>query len=413
MCIHSASPVWPRRLRHLFCHSSYLFLFLLWISDVTAVPLPDLEDEECRDSGIHAATGSNLLQVHAATGSNHLPPDSPELQDMFGPGQCVGLYRSPEGSCVLKTHCLKKDIKDTEFAFVCYNSDQIMPHTLHSFGRGGFANEEAFDTKVLCKTCTSVDSAFRSGSSVVRNALAALPLGRLPSLWNDRPTPPYNNTAFANFKPEEAAVFGPEYCLTTFRAPAGTCLIRTRCADVDLSGFNVGLTCLDKSGGYTRYLFGKDTFEKEETFDTLIECSKCLGVSSESSMFAMHALLPRNIVEDVGTLKTSVETLSEKVRVLQQASIGKSGSGRRRASAEASEEASEEGENAELQVSRSYAPPIPTIMVSRAQGSSPGVRPDTGKVGEEKASMDDTLHVISHQRAPTITELFRRLKEQK
>lgn len=305
-----------------------------------ATTTPECTDEQCKQTA-SSNQWSNLLQIasHTNTGAAH-------ETDHFGPGRCVGLKRSVAGSCVLRTRCKGHNISQTEFAFVCFDPGATMPHALHSFGRGGFALQESFDTKVHCKSCLSVDTAFRTGDSIVKNALAALPLGHLPSLNGAvKASASYSASELEQFKPKEAASFGPDFCISTFRAPAGTCLIRTRCAESDLSTFNVGVTCLDKSGGYTRYLFGKDTFKSEETFDTLISCDKCLGVAPESSVFALHGLMPRKLVDDVSTLKSDVATLHEKVRVLQEA-----GMPTRPKSHLASEEASDS---------------TPTIMMSR------------------------------------------------
>jgi hypothetical protein len=270
-----------------------------------------LQREQCGAEGCSASPASNLLQISSKT----IAPD-----DSFGPGSCVGLRRSSDGTCVLQTKCKGLNISDTEFAFVCFNPGESMPHALHSFGRGGFMIEEVFETRVRCKTCISVSTAFETGDSVMRNALAALPLSRLPSLNGAvQGAGVYSTAELAQFKPKEAAVFGPDFCMSTFLAPAGTCLIRTRCGGVDLSKFNIGVTCLDQSGGYTRYLFGKGSFQAEETFDTLVTCEKCLGVGPESSQFAMHGLMPRKLVEDVNALKVEVQTLNQKVRVLQEA----------------------------------------------------------------------------------------------
>lgn len=274
-----------------------------------------LHSERCQAPGSDAAPASNLLQIAAKTGG---PADT------FGPDKCVALKRSTEGTCVLQTRCKGNNISKTEFAFVCFNPGAAMPHALHSFGRGGFSLQETFDTKVSCKTCISVDTAFQTGDSVVRNALAALPLSRLPSLSGAvQGAGVYSVQQLSEFKPKEAAVFGPDFCISTFRAPAGTCLIRTRCADADLTKFNVGVTCLDQSGGYTRYLFGKDSFKPEETFDTLVTCEKCLGVGPEASQFALHGLMPRKLVDDVNTLKFDMQTMKEKVRVLRENAQGR------------------------------------------------------------------------------------------
>jgi hypothetical protein len=125
--------------------------------------------------------------------------------------------------------------------------------------------------------------------------------------------------------PQEAAFYGPGACISTFRSPAGTCIIQTRCQKTDVSIYDVGITCLDKSGDYTRYLFGKGNFEKEETFDTRIECEVCLGVGAESGEQQIHGALPKQLVEDVNTLKDEVLALKLEVRALQTGA-GKTGS---------------------------------------------------------------------------------------
>lgn len=358
---------------------------------------------ECTDEQCKQTASSNLLQI--ASHTNHANSGVAHETDYFGPGRCVGLKRSVAGACVLRTRCKGQNISQTEFAFVCFDPSATMPHALHSFGRGGFALQESFDTKVHCKSCLSVDTAFRTGDSVVKNALAALPLGHLPSLNGAvKASTSYSASELEQFKPKEAASFGPDFCISTFLAPAGTCLIRTRCADSDLSKFNVGVTCLDKSGGYTRYLFGKDTFKPEETFDTLISCDKCLGVAPESSVFALHGLMPRKLVDDVSTLKSDVATLHEKVRVLQEAGMPKEPK-----SNLASEEASES---------------TPTIMMSRrpVQASRfvdaespltehlPAARIAQDSGAETAAINLGDVQLVSHRRpGAAIAELLKRI----
>lgn len=262
---------------------------------------------QCEDFSAEAPViGSNLLQVQA---SRH--------DDSFGPGGCIGLSRSSAGTCVLRTNCPDAaNIENVEFAFVCVNPSSTMPHALHSFGRGGFEASEMFDTGVFCKTCLSIETAYKEGHPLMHNALAALPQGRLAA--HSMPGTHLSGADMRNYDPEEMTHFGPSACVSTFLSPgeSGTCLIRTRCKGVDLSGFNIGVTCLDNSGGYTRYLFGKDVFQPEETFDTLLQCFRCLGVGAESSIFASHSALPKRLMEDVGSLKTNVESLEERVRVL-------------------------------------------------------------------------------------------------
>lgn len=389
---------------------SWLLLSLSLLLTCLASATSASEDEQCEgpSAGSTTVPASNLLQI---------AKDSTDgREDIFGPGGCVGLKRSVAGSCVFRTRCEGQNISDTEFAFICFNPGQTMPHALHSFGRGGFALQETLDTKVRCKTCMSVDTAFRTGESVVKNALAALPLSRLPSLNQavNRETA-YSPAELGQFKPQEAAVFGPNYCISTFRAPAGTCLIRTKCIGENLAKFNVGVTCLDKSGGYTRYLFGKDSFKAQETFDTLIACDRCLGVGPESSVFALHGLMPRKLVDDVSTLKTDLQTLTQKVRVLQDYDLARRNP--YRAMPPSNRHLTNEGD-----------PLGSTVMMARRQtaaselysgGSLPSASVVQGSdqvaqdAGAETASMNlGEVQLVSHRRGAAIAELLRRVSEE-
>jgi hypothetical protein len=371
------------RARRIFRYVLLTVLLQLNLSYASNEPELDLHSRCGLGDQKAAVPLAGLLQVQLA----HQQP-----RDSFGPGHCVSLSKSGDGSCVVRTECKGKNISDTEVAFVCMNPGLTMPYALHSFGRGSFKVEETFDTRVRCKTCQSVDTAFREGDSMVQNALAALPLSRLPSMSPDDSPALYDPKELAAFVPKEAAVFGPDYCISTFRAPAGTCLIRTRCADSDLSSFNVGLTCLDKSGGYTRYLFGKDTFSKEETFDTLVSCEKCLGVGAESSMSAMHGLIPRKLVEDVGALKVDVQTLNEKIRVLQGGSATSASEGDKK-----TETALHEDDTS-----------IPTILMGRDRSMQASAELSTLE-GLQTVPEMGPVQVVRHRRAPTISELFRRI----
>merc|ERR1719310_245019 len=227
--------------------------------------------------------------------------------DNFGPGNCVSLTRSAKGTCVINTHCGSANLSQVEFAFVCYNPGTSVPHALHSFGMGGFDPIETFDSSVQCARCSTVQSAL-SGFNGGLNWARSLPLGG---------TAGGALGTMKEMSPSEAAFYGPKACVAAFRSPAGTCIVQTRCAKADLSTFDIGITCLDKSGDYTRYLFGKGAFENEETFDTRIECEVCLGVGAESGQQQVHGVLPKQLVEDVNLLKDEVLALKLEVRALQ------------------------------------------------------------------------------------------------
>merc|ERR1712118_544727 len=68
----------------------------------------------------------------------------------WGPQNCAELVHSDAGTCVIRTACAGVDLSKFEFAFYCELSGQIQRH---SFGIGGFDDEDDFDTNVKCTTC--------------------------------------------------------------------------------------------------------------------------------------------------------------------------------------------------------------------------------------------------------------------
>jgi len=119
-------------------------------------------------------------------------------------------------------------------------------------------------------------------------------------------------------KPAEANYYGPSACVAAFLSPRGTCIIQTRCVKKDLDDFNMGITCVEKSGSSSRYLFGTGVFQAEETFDTRLECDICLGVGDGTTdLQKVHGVVPKQLIEDVNTLKAEMRLLQEEMRGLR------------------------------------------------------------------------------------------------
>lgn len=244
----------------------------------------------------------------------------------LGPDGCVSLSRSAEGTCIISTDC-SANTSDTEFAFVCFNPGSAVPHALHSFGRGGFAPREAFDTGVRCGSCASVEYALSADGPLLKGALAA------PS---DQPSLPYEEPLGSDVagnastgalgaaaRRVQTAFYGPSSCVATFLSPRGTCMIETKCSSVPgLADFTVGLTCLDETGDYTRYLFGKGSFQPEEVFDSTLRCQACLGVGDEPVQ-QLRSMVPKLLVQDVASLRDEVRTLRREVTLLRQSYGGR------------------------------------------------------------------------------------------
>lgn len=205
----------------------------------------------------------------------------------YGPSHCVSLSRSDAGTCVIETNCQVDAIKDFTFDFIC--TDGGGGKVQHSFGEGGFEAQENFDTGVWCTECAPVEGGVlaATGTATKTDTTAApAPSDAVP--------------------PSTASFYGPGGCVATYRSPSGTCMMQTRCTGKDTSDYNFGLTCVENDESSTRHLFGVNSFDPEETFDTLVECKLCLGLDGE-------AVVAKNLTE----LESSVATLQGEMKGVQ------------------------------------------------------------------------------------------------
>jgi hypothetical protein len=205
----------------------------------------------------------------------------------YGPSHCVSLSRSAAGTCVIETNCQGDSIKEFTFDFIC--TDGAGGKVQHSFGEGGFEAEESFDTGVWCTECSPVEGGVLATTGTATKATAA----------EATPSP-------EAVPPSTASFYGPGGCVATYRSPTGTCIMQTRCTGKDTSDYNFGLTCVESDESSTRHLFGVNSFDPEETFDTLVECQLCLGLDGE-------AVVARNLTD----LEKSVTTLQEEMKGVQ------------------------------------------------------------------------------------------------
>lgn len=198
----------------------------------------------------------------------------------FGPNGCVSLSMSSDNSCVITTSCDGVDLTGVEFAFNCEMKGPRIQR--HSFGYGGFDAHEQFDTGVKCQRCaaptplSSVALSRVDTTSVVKAAAVVAVQHKLES----------SNAAAGEADVDKAdkadnlvQSFGPGDCVQTYLSTTGTCIMRTNCASEDTKNYEFGLICGEKGGQRTRHLFGKDSFESEETFNTMIKCDECLALN--------------------------------------------------------------------------------------------------------------------------------------
>ena len=103
--------------------------------------------------------------------------------------------------------------------------------------------------------------------------------------------------------------FGPSGCVSTYLGPSETCVVETRCAGVDMSGFEYTVVCVDADGSPVRHCFGPDSFDAEETFDTEILCKRCFGPEDVPQVVQLAG--------NVDVLASNMAKMASKVHFLQ------------------------------------------------------------------------------------------------
>lgn len=272
----------------------------------------------------------------------------------FGPQNCVTLTRSSAGSCVISTDCEGADLSQTEFSFDCIRKGGEIVR--HSFGTGGFDPSEEFDTEVKCDRCETTspaDVVMKPAAPAPKKEVVA-PAPKIVVSEKPKTEVPHTvpapvvfkakqrqqlatnataeSTAKATFWPftsaekkeePEVVKYGPNGCVSTWRSSEGHCIMRTNCKKEDITKYEFGLVCVDKVGSPVRHLFGQDSFDPEETFDTLIKCDKCLGLEDIPDAVALNGEV-MTLSKDIGNLKAVMKNISINVQMLN-AEVFKSG----------------------------------------------------------------------------------------
>jgi len=254
--------------------------------------------------------------------------------ETFGPQGCVMLTRSAAGSCVITADCEGADLSHTEFAFDCAAAGEVVRH---SFGQGGFEPDEEFDTNVKCDRCMPASAAKvhkpAHKAHVKFVAKPEVPAAAVVLSAKHRQSAEFSSEAktkkfwpftAAAKKAPETTKYGPNGCVSTWRSEEGHCIVKTDCAKAkDISKYDFGLVCVDKVGAPVRHLFGKNSFDSEETFDTLIKCEKCLGLEDIPDEVALNGEVV-TMSKDIANLKAVMVNISKNVAMLNDEVFPKS-----------------------------------------------------------------------------------------
>jgi len=260
----------------------------------------------------------------------------------YGPNGCVALTKSSTATCVLKTNCRGMDLHAFEFAFDCVSaSDDVVRH---SYGLGGFDEAEEFDSGVQCDRCeTGAEAIFAARgrqqkdhqrgappapvprAAAIADQVAARPTQKLPTLL--APLALAGNSVAAKVSTVHAKAvagaaahgpvskYGPDACVSTWRAPKGNCMMETKCRQTDIDAYEFGLVCVDSKGVLARHVFGQDSFDPEEMFDTQIECAQCLALNEVPTQSLVAQ--PTDKAATIATLSAEVTELSQYMRMVQ------------------------------------------------------------------------------------------------
>lgn len=114
--------------------------------------------------------------------------------------------------------------------------------------------------------------------------------------------------------------FGPKRCVSTWRNKLSRCMIKTDCEEKGVETFDFYVICVDKAGLKVKHSFGQNSFDTNETFDTLIVCQECAALEkSDTTANATLAEVVRELVDDVHGLRKDMLSTADRVRELKQA----------------------------------------------------------------------------------------------
>lgn len=239
----------------------------------------------------------------------------------FGPRHCASVKRTATGTCQFETKCRSSaELKAVEFSFICVDKDG--QKTKHDFGVGGFDARDKFDTSVSCAQCLAAEEPAEAAKETTEAPKETKPTTKteapeLSPAASPAPSPKEAEAEKEEGKEEKEAVkFGPQDCVKTYRSKTGTCVVETNCKGDAIEHYEFGFLCKEKDGESTRHLFGKNSFDPKETFDTLIACEACLGLEDVEETAASNAKLGK-LEEDVKGIEENLKKIGSRVEQLE------------------------------------------------------------------------------------------------
>jgi len=324
------------------------------------------------------------------SGHRRIALNNGEVQ--MGPEDCVSLFKNKQAHCEFRTQCDGVDTATFEFDFICVSADNSKKK--HTFGEGGFDSDEDYDTGVACHSCLAPDdesaSAPPTESQEVQRTLVNFAKSKKTT---------------GGIPPKGAAFFGPDGCIATYRSDVGTCIVQTRCTAGGIADYSFGVNCAVKDD-VTRHIFGPNSFDPEETFDTQIKCDHCLAIDDEDAPVDRSSLgaAVDTLKGEMSSLKAEVEQIAHYVGVPEKNASG-SGDATTTAAPEDAEteggvEEQEEGEQEE-EVEEGEGDEAAPEEGEEGEGDEPAApaADDEGEDGEEEEATAFLHHHGKHKHA--------------
>eukprot|EP00416_Gambierdiscus_australes_P030836 CAMPEP_0171087914 /NCGR_PEP_ID=MMETSP0766_2-20121228/20450_1 /TAXON_ID=439317 /ORGANISM="Gambierdiscus australes, Strain CAWD 149" /LENGTH=112 /DNA_ID=CAMNT_0011545651 /DNA_START=29 /DNA_END=364 /DNA_ORIENTATION=+ len=88
--------------------------------------------------------------------------------------------------------------------------------------------------------------------------------------------------------------------------------METHCSAEAIQNYSFGLVCVDKVGVPVRHVFGKNSFDPVESFDTLIACHQCLGLEDIPDSVAMNSQVLA-LTREIHGLESTLHALARDV----------------------------------------------------------------------------------------------------
>jgi len=93
--------------------------------------------------------------------------------------------------------------------------------------------------------------------------------------------------------------------------------MQTKCQEADIKNYSFGFVCVDRLGAPVKHIFGINSFDPVESFDTLVVCHQCFGLEDIPTTIAMNSQVIA-LQSEVKSLEHMLVNISHEVERLDR-----------------------------------------------------------------------------------------------